>query len=216
MECIPYLSYHPGAAQGSPPFMGVENSPWCLLSTCVLGMARNATTKANGVAITTRWWHSRPIAGFPAITASVLADYDHPACLLDPHSHAYLPAWKEADAIKTSVEYLKYWLVHPLRKLHTYKPTGLSREPCGHISLSLSTVPTRTRNVNIRVRIKMQSMIDGTKTSATLVHTTLLGIDIDVSMVGFNIDNITAKKALQDAKDRHARCWQTKEGTYRL
>ena len=35
-------------------------------------------------------------------------------------------------------------------------------------------------------------------------------------MVGFNIDNITAKKALQDAKDRHARRWQTKEGTYRL
>ena len=33
-------------------------------------------------------------------------------------------------------------------------------------------------------------------------------------MVGFNID-ITAKKALQDAKDRHARRWQTKEGTYR-
>ena len=31
------------------------------------------------------------MAGFPAVTASVLADYDHPACLLGPHSHAYLP-----------------------------------------------------------------------------------------------------------------------------
>ena len=44
---------------------------------------------------------------------------------------------------------------------------------------------------------------------------TLFGIDIDVSMVGFDIDNITAKKALQDAKNRHARRWQTKEGIYR-
>ena len=41
-------------------------------------------------------------------------------------------------------------------------------------------------------------------------------IDIDVAMVGFNIDNVTARKALKDAKDRHARRWQTKEGTYRL
>ena len=43
---------------------------------------------------------------------------------------------------------------------------------------------------------------------------TLPGIDVEVAMVGFNIDNITAKKALQDAKN--TRRWQTKEGTYRL
>ena len=42
---------------------------------------------------------------------------------------------------------------------------------CGHIFLSLSTVPTRTRSENVRVRIEMQSMIDGTKSSATWVHT---------------------------------------------
>ena len=45
---------------------------------------------------------------------------------------------------------------------------------------------------------------------------TLPWIDVEVAMVGFNIDNITAKKALQDAKDKHTRRWQTKEGTYRL
>ena len=45
---------------------------------------------------------------------------------------------------------------------------------------------------------------------------TLPGIDVEVAMVGFIIDNITAKKALQDAKDKHTRRWQTKEGTYRL
>ena len=45
---------------------------------------------------------------------------------------------------------------------------------------------------------------------------TLPGIDIEVAMVGFNIDNITAKQSLQDAKDKHTRRWQTKKGTYRL
>ena len=42
---------------------------------------------------------------------------------------------------------------------------------------------------------------------------TLPGI---ATMVGFNIDKITAKQALQDAKNKHTRRWQTKEGTYRL
>ena len=45
---------------------------------------------------------------------------------------------------------------------------------------------------------------------------TLRGIDIEVAMMRFNIENITAKQALQDAKDKHTRRWQTKEGTYRL
>ena len=41
-------------------------------------------------------------------------------------------------------------------------------------------------------------------------------INIEVAMAGFNIDNVAAKQALKDAKTRHARRWQTKEGTYRL
>ena len=45
---------------------------------------------------------------------------------------------------------------------------------------------------------------------------TLRGIDSEVAMMGFNIENITAKQALQDAKGKHTRRWQTKEGTYRL
>ena len=44
----------------------------------------------------------------------------------------------------------------------------------------------------------------------------LRGIDIEVAMMGFNIENITAKQALQDAKNKHTRRWQTKESTYRL
>ena len=45
---------------------------------------------------------------------------------------------------------------------------------------------------------------------------TLRGIDVEGAMMGFNIENLTAKQALLDAKDKHARRWQTKEGTYRL
>ena len=34
-------------------------------------------------------------------------------------------------------------------------------------------------------------------------------------MMGFNIENLTAKQVLE-AKNKHSRRWQTKEGTYRL
>ena len=45
---------------------------------------------------------------------------------------------------------------------------------------------------------------------------TLRGVDIEGAMMGFNIENLTAKQALLEAKDQHTRRWQTKEGTYRL
>ena len=45
---------------------------------------------------------------------------------------------------------------------------------------------------------------------------TLRGVDIEGAMMGFNIENLTAKQALLEAKDKHTRRWQTKEGTYRL
>ena len=45
---------------------------------------------------------------------------------------------------------------------------------------------------------------------------TLRGIDVEGAMMGFNVDNLTAKQAPLDAKDEHARRWQTKKGTYRL
>ena len=45
---------------------------------------------------------------------------------------------------------------------------------------------------------------------------TLRGVDSEGAMMGFNIENLTAKQALLEAKDKHTRRWQTKEGTYRL
>ena len=44
---------------------------------------------------------------------------------------------------------------------------------------------------------------------------TLRGVDIEGAMIGFNIENLTAKQALLEAKEKHTR-WQTKEDTYRL
>ena len=41
-------------------------------------------------------------------------------------------------------------------------------------------------------------------------------INVGVALAGFNIDNVAATKALKDAKTRHVRRWQTKEGTYRI
>ena len=41
-------------------------------------------------------------------------------------------------------------------------------------------------------------------------------INVGVAIEGFNIDIVAANKALKDAKTRHARRWQTKEGTYRI
>ena len=38
---------------------------------------------------------------------------------------------------------------------------------------------------------------------------TMRVIDVEAAMLGF-------KQALMDAKEKHARRWQTKEGTYRL
>ena len=55
-----------------------------------------------------------------------------------------------------------------------------------------------------------QSYMDAYKTTRTL-----RGVDIEGAMMGFNVENITAKQALLEAKEKHTRRWQTKEGTYR-
>ena len=105
-------------------------------------------------------------------------------------------------------------------KLYTYKPTGLSREDLWtHLFVTKHRAnPYQEREYQgaDQDAVYDRWYQDKRYIGAYKVTRTLLGIDIDVSMVGFNIDNITAKKALQDAKDRHARRWQTKEGTYRL
>ena len=41
-------------------------------------------------------------------------------------------------------------------------------------------------------------------------------IDLDRTILGFNIDNTAAFQAIEDSKALHARRWQTKEGMYRI
>ena len=76
--------------------LAAHHSPWRdsegrLLTTCILGLARSATTKADGVAVAARRWHGGPVAGLLAVTTSVLACYDYSACLLGADQYPYLP-----------------------------------------------------------------------------------------------------------------------------
>ena len=48
------------------------------------------------------------------------------------------------------------------------------------------------------------------------VHQPPFGINVELAMEGFHGGPFAAKQALRDAKTRHARRWQTKEGAYRL
>ena len=47
-------------------------------------------------------------------------------------------------------------------------------------------------------------------------HTFPFCIDVAMATRSFEIDNEAARKALDSSKARHARRWQTKEGTYRV
>ena len=69
------------------------------------------------------------------------------------------------------------------------------------------------RSVSIRVMIERMSTTSGMTTSATWMHTRQPEHCVVSILRGFNIENLTAKLALLEAKDEHTRCWQTKEGT---
>ena len=107
-----------------------------------------------------------------------------------------------------------YW------KLYSSKPTGHSRENLWtHLFVQKHRQnPFQEREYQGDDREDVynkwyddQRYMDAYKTTRTL-----RGVDIEGAMMGFNIENLTAKQALLEAKDKHARRWQTKEGTYRL
>ena len=107
-----------------------------------------------------------------------------------------------------------YW------KLYSSKPTGHSRE---NLWTHLFVLKHRQNPFQEREHqgddqddVYNKWYEDQRYMGAYKTTRTLRGIDIEVTMMGFNIENITAKQALQDAKDKHTRRWQTKEGTYRL
>ena len=107
-----------------------------------------------------------------------------------------------------------YW------KLYSSKPTGHSRENLWtHLFvLKHRQNPFQEREYQGDDRDDVynkwyedQRYMDAYKTTRTL-----RGVDIEGAMMGFNIENPTAKQALLEAKDKHTRRWQTKEGTYRF
>ena len=105
-------------------------------------------------------------------------------------------------------------------KLYAYKPTGLTRgELWEHLFITKHRAnPYQEREYQGADRDAVyERWYQGQRyMGACKVTKPPFCIDVDVAMVGFNIDNVAAKKALKDAKTRHARRWQTKEGTYRL
>ena len=105
-------------------------------------------------------------------------------------------------------------------KLQSSKPTGLSRE---HLWNHLFVTKHRQNPFQEREYQGSESGAvwakwyeDRAYIGAYKTTKTLHGINADVAMIGFDVDNRAAKQAVHAAKEHHARRWQTKEGTYRL
>ena len=106
------------------------------------------------------------------------------------------------------------------RKLYAFKPTGLTRaELWEHLFVTKHRAnPWQEREYQgpYRDEVYGQWYQEKRHMDAYKVSTFPFCINVEVAMAGFNIDNVAANKALKDAKTRHARRWQTKEGTYRI
>ena len=105
-------------------------------------------------------------------------------------------------------------------KLYAFKPTGLSRlELWEHLFVTKHRQnPFQEREYQgaYRDEVYERWYQEQRYMGAYKVHKPPFCINVDVAMEGFHVDNFAAKQALKDAKTRHARRWQTKEGTYRL
>ena len=105
-------------------------------------------------------------------------------------------------------------------KLYAFKPTGLTRDELWeHLFVTKHRAnPYQEREYQgaYRDEVYERWYQEQRYMGAYKVNRPLFCINVEVAMAGFNIDNIAAKQALKDAKTRHARRWQTKEGTYRL
>ena len=105
-------------------------------------------------------------------------------------------------------------------KLYSSKPTGHSRELLWtHLFVQKhrqNPFQEREYQGDDSANVYNKWYADQRYMKAYQSTKTLRGIDVEGAMMGFNVDNLTAKQALLDAKDKHARRWQTKEGTYRL
>ena len=78
---------------------------------------------------------------------------------------------------------------------------------CG---LSINTGLTLGRNESTKGPTRMKYGNNGDRPSVPFC------IDAAMATQSFIFDNEAARKAVESSKDRHARRWQTKEGTYRV
>ena len=98
-------------------------------------------------------------------------------------------------------------------KLHNAKPTGHSRELLWNYLFvqkhRQNPFQEREYQGHDAKNVYNKWCADQRHMKAYQSTKTLRGIDVDAAMMGFNIENLTAKQALMDAKDKHARRWQT-------
>ena len=106
------------------------------------------------------------------------------------------------------------------RSCSLQKPTGLSRE---HLWNHLFVAKHRPNPFQELEYQGSNSTAVWAKWSDDCAHIgaykttkTLSGINADVATTAFDVDNRAARRAVEAAKEHHARRWQTKEGTYRL
>ena len=106
------------------------------------------------------------------------------------------------------------------KKLNTAEPTGLTREQlwqqlCVIKHRQNPFQEGRYKGADFS-EVKRKWLLTKEAFRGYLGWCCPLGIDMEVAIRGFNIDNGAAQKAVTDAKALHARRWQTKEGTYRI
>ena len=94
-------------------------------------------------------------------------------------------------------------------KLYSSKPTGHSRELLWtHLFVQKhrqNPFQEREYQGDDSANVFRKWYADQRYMKAYQSTKTLRGIDVEGAMMGFNVDNLTAKQALLDAKDKHAR-----------
>ena len=107
-----------------------------------------------------------------------------------------------------------------VKKLYVIKPTGLSPEALWQLLFVTEhrANPWQEREYKGADRWEVWEQWQQSQQNMEIykAHTFPFCIDVVTATRSFEIDNEAARKALEVSKSKHARRWQTKEGTYRV
>ena len=106
------------------------------------------------------------------------------------------------------------------RKLYVYKPTGLSRDDLWQLLFVSKhrANPWKEQEYRGANWKEVRAAWEHAQWEIAQFRANGLPFCIEsaAAIQGFAIENEAAKNVLRSSKDRHARRWQTKEGTYRI